>query len=86
MGNNKKIPKMKTDKEIAGFWDTHSLADYVDDTEETDVEFVKPRKRTISIRLDSDKIKQVKHIAQKTGLAYTSIVRSWVIEKLATLH
>lgn len=40
-----KVPNLKTDKKIADFWDTHSLADFEDELEiATDVVFVKPER------------------------------------------
>jgi len=32
----KRIPHFETDEEAAEFWDTHSFADYIDDTEPAD--------------------------------------------------
>ena len=40
-----RIPKFKTDKEIAEFWDTHDLVDFEDELEiAKDVVFVKPER------------------------------------------
>ncbi|MBL7073534.1 MAG: hypothetical protein ISS33_07215 [Candidatus Omnitrophica bacterium] len=83
----KKIPKIKEDAEIAAFWDTHDLIDYLEDTESADnVVFEREKKETVSIRLENKQIKELKRIAHKVGLGYTSLVRSWIIEKLAKLH
>ncbi len=83
---SKKIPELKTDEEIVAFWDNHDFSDYVNDTVETDVVFERPKKSTISIRLEQDQIKELKQLSHKVGLGYTSLIRSWVIEKLAKLH
>lgn len=41
-----KIPKFKTDKEIAQFWDTHSLADFEKELRPAkNVVFVKPHRK-----------------------------------------
>ena len=83
----KKIPEFRTDEELAAFWDTHDFVDYMEDTEPAeDVVFEKTKKETVSIRLESSQIKELKNIARKIGLGYTSLVRSWVIEKLAKIH
>ena len=37
----KKIPKFKTDKEAARFWESHSFQDYYGDTKEAGINFVK---------------------------------------------
>ena len=87
MNKKKKIPAMKSDNDIAAFWDNNDFTDFADDTESAgDVVFEKPTKETISVRLEKKQIQQLKKIAQKVGLGYTSLIRSWVIEKIARLQ
>ncbi|MDP3297810.1 MAG: CopG family antitoxin [Thermodesulfovibrionia bacterium] len=78
-----KIPKFKTDKEAAKFWETHSFEDYHRDTKEAEMRFIKKPKKTIAIRLDPDDIKSVEVIAQRKGLNYTSLLRMWIKEHLS---
>ncbi len=78
----KKIPKLKTDEEAAGFWETHSFEDYHRDKKESEIRFVKKPKKTIAIRLDPDDIKSVEKIAERKGLSYTSLLRMWIKEHL----
>ncbi len=78
----KKIPKFKTDKEAARFWETHSFEDYYRDTIEAGIGFVKKPKKTIAIRLDPDDIKRVEVIAHRKGLSYTALLRMWIKEYL----
>jgi predicted DNA binding CopG/RHH family protein len=79
----KKIPKFKTDEETSAFWETHGFEDYLKDTKEAGIKFVKKPKKTISIRLDSNDIKSVEAIAERKGLSYTSLLRMWIKENLA---
>lgn len=79
----KKIPKFKTDKEAALFWQSHSFEDYFKDTRESEIAFVKKPKKTIAIRLDPEDIKTVERLAEKKGLNYTSLLRMWIKENLA---
>jgi predicted DNA binding CopG/RHH family protein len=79
----KKIPKFKTDKEAAIFWQTHSFEDYFKDTRESEITFVKKPKKTIALRLDPEDIKTVEHLAERKGLNYTSLLRMWIKEQLA---
>ena len=79
----KKIPRFKTDKEAAKFWDTHSFADYSEDTKSGKIRFVKQTKKSIIIRLDPEDIAQVGDIAKKKGLNYTALIRMWIKERLA---
>ena len=78
----KKIPKFKTDKGAARFWETHSFEDYYRDTIEAGIGFVKKPKKTIAIRLDPDDIKRVEVIAHRKGLSYTALLRMWIKEHL----
>ncbi len=79
----KKIPRFKTDEEAARFWETHSFEDYLRDTKEAEIGFVKRPKRTIAIRLDPDDIEKVEVIAQRKGLSYTALLRMWIKEHLS---
>lgn len=80
------VPKMKTDEEIAEFWDTHSLADYDEDLEVVEnLEFVKPEKQIVSVRLDRKDIKTLKTIARKKGLGHSTLARILIKEKLNEL-
>lgn len=79
----KKIPKFKTDREAAKFWETHSFEDYYKDTKEAEIRFIKKPKKTVAIRLDPDDIKSVEKIAELKGLSYTSLLRMWIKEQLS---
>lgn len=83
----KKIPNLKKDSEIAAFWDKHDFSEYVEDTLPVDeIIFEKAKKDTVAIRLERGYIKELKRLAHKLGLGYTSIVRSWIIERLTQIH
>jgi predicted DNA binding CopG/RHH family protein len=79
----KKIPKFKTDKEAAIFWQSHSFEDYFNDTSEAGIAFVRKPKKTIALRLDPDDIKSVEQLARRKGLGYTALLRMWIKEHLA---
>ena len=67
-----KIPRFKTDEEIAEFWDTHSLADFEDELEiAADAVFVKPERQVISLRLDRKIVKALKSLAAQKGIGYS---------------
>lgn len=77
-----KIPKFKSDKEIAEFWDTHSLADFEKELRPAkDVVFVKPELQVISLRLDRKMVRALKYLAHRKGVGYSSLVRMWLLEK-----
>lgn len=85
----KKLPDMGnwTNRQIAEFWATHDSADYWDDMEDTDeIEFVRPNKPAIALRLDESDIERIKSLADKQGIGYTTLIRMWLKEKLATVE
>lgn len=78
-----KLPKLKTDAEVAEFWDTHDLTDYLEDFEEvTDAKFVRPPKGVIALRLDEPIVRAIKTLARRKGLGYSPLIRMWLIERL----
>lgn len=79
----KKIPKFKSEKEEADFWATHDSADYLSETKEVKVKFLRPKKRLVSLRLDEKTIRELKKIAANKGIGYLALVRMWVIENLS---
>lgn len=77
-----RIPKFKTDKEIAEFWDTHSLADFEEELRlAKDIVFVKPERQVISLRLDRKIVKSLKSLAAKKGMGYSPLLRMWILER-----
>ncbi|MFQ5341783.1 MAG: BrnA antitoxin family protein [Anaerolineae bacterium] len=79
------MSKFASDLEEAKFWDTHDSTDFLDETEGVDVTFVdaRPAKKQISLRLDSQVIDSLKTIAQRKGIGYQTLIRIWVMERLA---
>ncbi|MDQ7823855.1 MAG: CopG family antitoxin [Candidatus Eremiobacteraeota bacterium] len=58
-----KIPKFKSEEEEVKFWDEHTLDEFAEDLEPAeDVEFVKPRKKLISLRMDPHQITALKKL------------------------
>ena len=80
----KHLPKTDSIEELAQFWDTHDLTDFEDELEEvTDVEFVKAQpKKGITIRLEEDKLAQVRDQARDKGIGPSTLIRMWVLERL----
>ncbi|HAH21534.1 MAG TPA: hypothetical protein DCL49_11605 [Candidatus Omnitrophica bacterium] len=65
-----KIPKFKSLEEERRFWDSHSISDYADELKPAKVKFVRPKKKLISLRLDTPQIESLKEIASRKGLGY----------------
>jgi len=82
MAKNKltSISKARTIREIGDFWDTHSLADYWDQTQE--VELVVRAKRRHRVTLDPDLYSQINEQAHINGILPETLVNLWLAEKL----
>ena len=77
------IPEFKSREEEAEFWDTHSVADYWDEWKPVKVRFAKNLSEGITIRLDPQTMRKVRAEAKKKGLGPTTLIRMWVLERLA---
>ena len=83
-----KLPRFVNEQEEAEFWATHDSTEYLDDTELVDVTFVdaRPSERQISLHLDAYLIDELKAIAQSKDISYQTLIRMWVMERLAQEH
>jgi predicted DNA-binding ribbon-helix-helix protein len=68
-------------EEAAEFWDTHSVADYWDETHEVHFDIHVPRRRS-SVRLERDLADRLKTLARQQGLSLEDLVNRWLKEKL----
>jgi hypothetical protein len=75
------ISKARTVEEIGEFWDTHSLADYWDQTHE--VEFEVRAKRRRRVTLDPEVYVQLEAQARARGILPETLVNLWLAERLA---
>jgi len=80
-----KLPRFSSEQEEAAFWDTHDSTAFLEDTAAVDVTFVdaRPTKKLISLRLEPGAIARLKAIAQQKGVGYQTLMRMWVMERLA---
>ncbi len=76
-----KIPDFKTLEEAADYWDTHSFADHLEDTEPVEIEVYLDKHR-IFLEIDPDISEKLKKIAQKKGQSYDKLINSWIREKI----
>jgi hypothetical protein len=74
------ISKASTLEEIADFWDTHSLADYWDQTHEVEFEIRAIRRRRVT--LDPDVYAQVEAQAHTRGILPETLINLWLVERL----
>jgi predicted DNA binding CopG/RHH family protein len=85
----KRITDLRTEEEIDRFWSTHSLTDYLGDTEDVDEVLVlapdlarrireRSRKRLLTIRLEEWRIARAKAIARAKKVPYQRLLRDWI--------
>ena len=75
-----KISKARTLDEITDFWDTHSVADYWDETEKVEFEVRVARRRRVT--LDPDVYQKIETQARTRGLLPETLVNLWLTERL----
>lgn len=75
-----KIPK--SIKEEREFWDSHSITEFLDELEFTDIRFVrKSPKVTLSFRIEESKARELKELARKMNMPYSAFIRQ-IIDKV----
>jgi predicted DNA binding CopG/RHH family protein len=80
----KKVPLFKTEKEEKKFWDTHDSSEYIDWNNSNKVAFseLKPSTQSISIRLPSSLLEEIKVKANKRDVPYQSFIKILLAEGL----
>lgn len=80
----KPIPKFKNIQQEAQFWDTHDTTDYIDwsKAKKTIFSNLKPSTESISIRLPSSLLANIKNIANKKDVPYQSLMKIFLSERI----
>ncbi len=84
MDANKPTPPTDSLDAIAEFWETHSLADYWDQTEPAEFEFDPQARRRYLVAIDPDVLARVRTVAKQKGLQTESLINLWLEQKLQT--
>ena len=81
----KPIPKFRTEAEERRFWETHDTTDYVDWSKALDASFpdLKPTTTTISLRIPSGLLSELKILANKHDVPYQSLLKVLLAESVA---
>jgi len=74
------ISKAGTVEEIAEFWDSHSLADYWDQTKEVEFEVRAIHRRRIT--LEPEIYARVEVQARTRGVSPETLINLWIVERL----
>ena len=78
------ISKAKTLEEIVDFWDTHSLADHWDETQE--VSFEVRMQQRCRITLTPDIYEKIEKQARVQGVLPETLVNLWLAERLQSIE
>ena len=78
MNADRAIPPTDSLEAIASFWDTHSLADYWDQTEPAQFEFDPQARRHHLVAIDPDLLARIRTVARRNGLETESLVNLWL--------
>ena len=86
MPKDKRIPEFKSYEEMGEFWDTHSLADYWDQTEPAEFEISEQARRRYVVRIDRDVLSRVQRFARVRGVSTESLVNLLLEQRLEKLE
>jgi hypothetical protein len=78
------IPSMN-DEELAVFWEKHEPEAF-GDWEEGELDFKRPPKKLIQLRLDPQDVRIIDRQSKQSGIDRAQLVRSWVKEKISQLE
>ncbi len=84
----KTIPTFRTERDERAFWETHDTADYVDWSEARVGRFpnLKPSTTTISLRLPTPLLADLKTLANKRDVPYQSLLKVYLAERVTAEH
>ena len=82
---NNRIPEFKSEDEERKFWATHSPLDYFDSNSVKSASFpdLKPSLKSISIRVPSDMLAELKTLANKKDVPYQSLAKIYLAREIA---
>lgn len=82
---DKNIPRFRSEDEERKFWATHSPLDYFDSAAVRRASFdnLKPSLKSISIRVPSDMLAELKNIANKKDVPYQSLAKVYLARQIA---
>jgi len=82
----KKIPHFSTYEEEAHFWDTHDISSLMEKKNFAPIQFAKPPKHLISIRMDHSLLQGLRTMAARRHIPYQTLIHTLLAEKLHEWH
>lgn len=80
-----RIPEFRSEDEEREFWATHSPLDYFDSSRVNRTLFpeLKPSLKSISLRIPSDMLAELKALASKKDVPYQSLAKVYLARQIA---
>lgn len=75
-------PPTESVQAIAEFWDTHSLADYWDQTEPAEFDFDPQARRHHLVAVDPELLTRIRLVAHSRGLQTESLINLWLEQRV----
>jgi len=82
MHDDKPIPAFTTYEDMAEFWETHSLADYWDQTEPATFAVTPEARRRYLVAVDREVLARVQRLARVRGISSESLVNLLLEQRL----
>lgn len=79
------LPVFENERQEHDFWSTHVWSEELMDeaaTQEFPAPPVRKRSTSTSLRLDEDTLGRLRHLAQKKGKGYQTLLKEFVVERL----
>jgi hypothetical protein len=76
------IPAFNSYEEEANFWDTHSITEFTEETEQVKVRATRGLSANVQVRFDPETDHELEAIARERGMKKATLIRTWVLERL----
>ncbi len=76
------IPAFNSYEEEANFWDTHSTADFTNETEAVKVHATRGLSANVQVRFEPETDHELEVIARERGMKKATLIRTWVLDRL----
>lgn len=86
LSKDKRIPEFNSYEEMAEFWDSHSLADYWEQTEPAEFEISDRARRHFPVAVDRDLLMRTQELARVRGVSTESLVNLLLAQRLEELQ
>lgn len=80
-----RVPEFSSREEAAEWFDTHDVADYLDEFEivdSRDVKVAKNLSENLTVRLSPELLNQLRRKARRMGVGPSTLARMWILEHL----